>query len=60
MRTSNSILTAALLVSISAAAQQATDSQAPTQSPATAAAQPAQPSQQVAPAPDQSSPRRHT
>ena len=56
MRTSNWILTAALLVSISAAAQQATDSQAPTQSPATAAAQPAQPSQQVAPAPDQQQP----
>ena len=56
MRTSNWILTAALLVSISAAAQQATDSQAPTQSPATAAAQTAQPSQQAAPAPDQQQP----
>jgi hypothetical protein len=56
MRTSNWILTAALLVSISAAAQQATDSQAPTQSPATAAAQTAQPSQQGAPAPDQQQP----
>jgi hypothetical protein len=52
MRTSNWILTAALLVSISAAAQQATDSQAPTQSPATNAAQTAQPSQQATPAPD--------
>ena len=56
MRTSNWILTAALLVSISAAAQQATDSQAPTQSPATGAAQTAQPSQQAAPAPDQQQP----
>ena len=53
MRTSNWILTAALLVSVSAAAQQATDSQAPTQSPATDAAQTAQPSQQPASDPAQ-------
>jgi hypothetical protein len=51
MRTSNWILTAALLVSVSAAAQQATDSQPPAQPPATDAAQTAQPSQQPAPAP---------
>src|ERR1700741_5276168 len=50
MRTSNWILTAALLVSVSAAAQQATDSQPPAQPPATDAAQTAQPSQQPAPA----------
>jgi len=56
MRTSNWILTAALLVSIGTAAQQATDSQAPTQSPATAAAQTADPSQQAAPAPDAQQP----
>jgi Peptidase family M48 len=57
MRTSNWILTAALLVSISAAAQQATDSQAPPQAstsnavqqPATDATQTAQPVQQPAP-----------
>ena len=50
MRTSNWILTAALLVSVSAAAQQATDSQPPAQPQATDAAQTAQPSQQPAPA----------
>ena len=56
MRTSNWILTAALLVSVSAAAQQPTDSQAPAQSPATNATQTAQPSQQVAPDPAQQQP----
>ncbi|HKV80033.1 MAG TPA: M48 family metalloprotease [Candidatus Sulfotelmatobacter sp.] len=50
MRTSNWILTAALLVTVSAAAQQATDSQPPAQPQATDAAQP---SQQSAPAPSQ-------
>src|SRR5437899_6648376 len=50
MRTSNWILTAALLVSVSAAAQQATDSQPPAQRQTTDAAQIAQPSQQPAPA----------
>ena len=55
MCTSNWILTAALLVS-SAAAQQATDSQAPAQSPATDATQTVQPSQQAAPAPDPQQP----
>jgi hypothetical protein len=53
MRTSNWILTAALLVTVSAAAQQATDSQPPAQPPATDAAQTAPPSQQPAPAPAQ-------
>jgi len=55
MRTSNWILTAALLVSVSAAAQQATDSQPPAQQPAPQATAPA-PAQQPAPAaaqPDQ-------
>jgi Peptidase family M48 len=56
MRTSNWILTAALLVSISAAAQQATDSQPSAQSAAPQAAQTAQPSQQSAPAPAQTDP----
>jgi hypothetical protein len=56
MCTSNWILTAALLVSISAAAQQATDSQAPAQSPATDPTQTVQPSQQAAPAPDPQQP----
>jgi len=50
MRTSNWILTAALLVSVSAAAQQATDSQPAALPPATDAAQTAQPSQQPVPA----------
>ena len=55
MRTSNWILTAALLVSASAAAQQATGSQASAQ-PATAdATQNSQPSQQAAPAAEQQS-----
>src|SRR5579864_850971 len=53
MRTSNWILTAALLVTISAAAQQATDSQPPAQPQTTDAPQTAQPSQQPAPAPAQ-------
>jgi hypothetical protein len=56
MRTSNWILTAALLVSVSAAAQQATDSQPPAQPQATDAAQTAQPSQQPASAPVQQQP----
>src|SRR5690348_6151684 len=56
MRTSNWILTAALLVTVSAAAQQATDSQPPAQPPATDAARTAQPSQQPAPAPVQQQP----
>ena len=46
MRTSNWILTAALLVSISAAAQQAADSQPPAQPATTDATQTAQPVQQ--------------
>jgi hypothetical protein len=57
MRTSNWIFTAALLVSVSAAAQQATDSQAsaqPATIDATQTAQPVQqPSQQADPAPAQ-------
>ena len=52
MRTTNWILTAAMLVSMSAAAQQATDSQQPAQ-PGAPAAQAAQPTQQAAPAPEQ-------
>jgi len=60
MRTSNLIFTAVLLVSISAAAQQATDSQAssqPAPTDATQTAQPVQqPSQQAAPAPAQQQP----
>jgi len=55
MRNTNWILTAALLVSISASAQQATDSQAPAQSSAPAA-QAAPAPQQAAPAPDQQQP----
>jgi hypothetical protein len=56
MRTSNWIFTAALLVSISAAAQQATDSQPSAQPAAPQATQTAQPSQQAAPAPAQTDP----
>jgi hypothetical protein len=56
MRTSNWILTAALLVTVSAAAQQATDSQPPAQPQATDAAQTAPSSQQPAPAPAQQQP----
>jgi hypothetical protein len=56
MRTSNWILTAALLVSVSGAAQQATDSPAPAQPATTDAAQTAQSSQPAAPAPDQQQP----
>src|SRR5579864_2153774 len=55
MRTSNWILTAALLVSVSAAAQQATDSQPPAQPQTTDAAQTVPPSQQPAPAQAQQS-----
>src|SRR5581483_7855773 len=57
MRTSNVILTAALLMSISAAAQQATEPQASAQPAAPQATQTAQPSQQpdVQPAPAASS-----
>jgi len=56
MRTSNWILTAALSVSISAAAQQATESKPSAQPTAPVAAQPTQPSQQAAPAPAQTDP----
>src|SRR6202162_3762577 len=49
MRTWKAILTAALLASMSAAAQQAVDSQPSAPSPAPDATQTAQPSQQVAP-----------
>jgi len=50
MRTWNWILTAALLASMSAAAQQAAESQPSAQTPAPDATQTAQPSQQAAPA----------
>ena len=53
MRTWNWILTAALLASMSAAAQQAAESQPSAQTPAPDATQTAQPSQQAAPAPAQ-------
>jgi hypothetical protein len=56
MRTSNWILTATLLVSISAAAQQPSDSQASEQPATPDAAQMTQPSQQAAPAPEQQQP----
>ncbi|HET6179780.1 MAG TPA: M48 family metalloprotease [Candidatus Sulfotelmatobacter sp.] len=52
MRTSKWFLTAALLASLSAAAQQAADSQPAAQPSAPDATQAAQPSQQAAPAPD--------
>src|SRR5215831_20885079 len=55
MRTMNWILTAALLVSVSAAAQQAADSQASAQPAVPDAAQTAQPSQPAAPTPEQQS-----
>ena len=55
MRTSNWILTAALLVSVSAAAQQATGSQASAQPGTADATQTWQPSQQAAPAAEQQS-----
>jgi hypothetical protein len=50
MRTSNWILTAALLVSVSATAQQAADSQPPAQTAAPDATQTSQPAPQAAPA----------
>jgi hypothetical protein len=56
MRTSNFVLTAALLISISAAAQQVTDAQTSAQPPAPQATQTAQPSQQTAPASTQTDP----
>ncbi len=56
MRNTNWILTAALLVSISAAAQQATDSPASAQSTAPTAAELATAPQQAAPAPASQSP----
>ena len=56
MRTSNWILTAALLTSMCAAAQQAADSQPAAQPAPTDASQPAQPSQSVASAPAQPAP----
>ena len=56
MRTSNWILTAAMLVSITAAAQQATDSQPPAQPAGTDTAQTGQPSQQAAAAQVQQQP----
>lgn len=52
MRTLNWMLTAALLVSLSAAAQQATDSQPKPQAGTPDPTQTAQPSQQTAPTPD--------
>src|SRR5690348_5759661 len=56
MRTSNWIVTAALLASLSAAAQQAADSQPSAQPPAPDATQAAQPSQQAAAAAAQTQP----
>src|SRR5215472_13607560 len=56
MRTSNFIFTAALLISISAAAQQASDAKPSAQPPVPQAMQTAQPSQQAAPAPPQTDP----
>ena len=56
MRTWKAILTAALLASMSAAAQQAAGSQPSAQPPAPDATQTAQPSQQAAPATDQAQP----
>jgi len=56
MRTSNWILTAALLTSMCAAAQQAADSQPAAQPAPADASQPAQPSQSVASAPAQPAP----
>ena len=56
MRTSNFVFTAALLISIGAAAQQATDAKPSAQPPAPQATQTAQPSQQAAPAPAQTDP----
>ena len=56
MRTCNWIVTAALLASMSAAAQQAADSQPSAQPPATDATQTAQPTQPSAPAPDAAQP----
>src|SRR5579863_3517552 len=56
MRTWNWIVTAALLASMSAVAQQAADSQPSAQPPATDATQTAQPTQPSAPAPDAAQP----
>jgi hypothetical protein len=56
MRTSNFVFAAALLISVSAAAQQASDAQPSAQPPAPQATQTAQPSQQAAPAPAQTDP----
>jgi hypothetical protein len=56
MRTSNLVFAAALLISISAAAQQASDAKPSAQPPAPQATQSAQPSQQSAPAPAQTDP----
>ena len=56
MRTSKWFLTAALLASLSAAAQQAADSQSSAQPPVPDATQAAQPSQQAGPAPVQPGP----
>ncbi|HME34138.1 MAG TPA: M48 family metalloprotease [Candidatus Sulfotelmatobacter sp.] len=56
MRTWNLLLTAALLASMSAAAQQAADSQPSAQPPAPDATQTAQPAPQAAPATDQPAP----
>jgi len=56
MRTWNWILTAALLASMSAAAQQAAGSQPSAQPPAPDATQTTQPTQQATPAPEQAAP----
>src|SRR5215469_16298720 len=56
MRTSNFVFTAALLISISATAQQPADAKPLAQPPAPQATQTAQPSQQAAPAPAQTDP----
>src|SRR5215469_18157801 len=56
MRTSNFVFTAALLISISATAQQPADAKPSAQPPAPQATQTAQPSQQAAPAPAQTDP----
>ncbi len=60
MRTSNWFITAALLASLSAAAQQAADPQSSGQPTAPAAAQTASPSQQAASAPAQAAPSTQT
>jgi len=60
MRTWNLLLTAALLASMSAAAQQAAQSQPSAQPPAPVATQTAQPAPQAAPATDQPAPAAQT